>query len=87
MAGLIFGNIAGAIVSSIHTMIHYIVEAIKWIKQGILKLIHWTGRGIREAINYEKTIVRESIRFLSRNDDIAFGLAFAILFDVLGVNS
>ena len=86
MAGLIFGNVAGAIVSFIRKLISLLVEAIRWIKQAIIKLYHIIRDGLREAVKYERTLAKETIRFLSKHDDIAFGVLFAILFDVLGVN-
>ena len=87
MAGLIAGDVAGAIVSFFRKVVDLIVEAIRWIKQGIIKLYHILRDGLREAIRYEREIAKESVRFLSRHEDLAFGVLFAILFDTMGVNS
>ncbi len=86
MAGVIFGDVAGAIVRFFHMVEDFIVDAIRWIKDAIMRLYGVLERGMRTAISYERTVVRETIRFLSRHDDLTFGLIFAILFDVMGVN-
>ena len=87
MAGILLGNVAGAVVSFFRTVVNLIVDAIRWIKQAILKLVPVVVNGIREAVKYERTIVREVIRFMSRHESVAWGLTFAVLFDVLGVNA
>ncbi len=86
MAGLVFGDIADAIVRFLHYVEQFIVDIIRWLKQAILKLYDALKGGMREAIKYEREVVKEMIRFFSRHDDLAFGLLFAVLFDVLGVN-
>ena len=86
MAGLILGDISGAVVDFFKEVADYIKEAVKWIKQAILKLYDIVRSGIKEAVAYEKDVVKEAIRSLGRNDSLLFGVAFAILFDTLGVN-
>lgn len=87
MAGVVFGDVANAIVSFFRKVVNIIIDAIKWLKQAILKLYDIMKTGMREAIKYERTLARETIRFLSRHEDLALGITFAILFDVMGVNS
>jgi len=86
MAGLVFGNVAGALESFFFKIIHYIVEGLRWIKQALIKVMHAIEKGITNAVNYEKTVVREAIRGISRHDDLMMGIAFALIFDFLGVN-
>jgi len=86
MAGLVFGDIAGAIESFFMKIIHYIVEGLRWIKQALIKVMHAIERGISNAVNYEKEVVKEAIRGISRHDDLMMGVAFALIFDFLGVN-
>ncbi len=86
MAGIIFGDVAGAVVRFLHLVEEFIVDAIRWIKDAIIKLYGALERGMRTAVSYERTVVREAIRFFSRHDDLTFGLIFAILFDAMGVN-
>ena len=86
MAGLVLGNVAGAIESFFMKIIHYIVEGLKWLKQALIKLMHAIEKGITNAVNYEKAVVTEVIRGISRHDDLMMGVAFALIFDFLGVN-
>ncbi len=86
MAGAILGDIAGAVVRFFHLVEDFIVDAIRWLKDAIMKLYGALERGMRTAVGYERTVVREAIRFFSRHEDLAFGLVFAILFDAMGVN-
>jgi hypothetical protein len=86
MAGAIFGDIAGAVVHFLHIVEQFVVDALHWIKDAIMKLYGALERGMRTAVSYEKTLAREAIRFFSAHDDLAFGLVFAVLFDVMGVN-
>ncbi|MEM0071229.1 MAG: hypothetical protein QW743_08590 [Candidatus Methanomethylicia archaeon] len=86
MAGLIFGDIAGALSRFFGEVETIVIDAIKWLKQAILKLFDLIKSGLRQTVSYEKTLVRESFRVMSRHPQLLYGVTFALLFDYLDAN-
>jgi len=86
MAGILLGNIAGAIVDFIRMIKNTIIEGLKWLKQAIIVSLHAIEKGLTQAVSYEKTIAREAIRGILRNEELTYGILFALVFDFLGVN-
>ena len=86
MAGLVFGDISGAIVSGLRKLISEITIALKWIKQAILKAFHYISQGIKESVRYEKALTTTLLNNLSRDERTRNGVMFALLFDFLNIN-
>lgn len=84
--GGLAGNIVDALVKVLHLIAHYIVVALRWIKQGLYKVMHYTAMGIRQAIRFETKVVERGMYIMARNPRLAYGIAFALLFDYLNLN-
>lgn len=80
------GGIMQAIVQFLRMIEHAVIVAFRWLKQAIFKIFDTVRSGIKTAVTYEMNITKELIRFLSRHEDLAWGLGFAVLFDFLNVN-